>query len=178
MGSLFVCLGLFRGEWLYLFWAASICNLVCLSSESLAWGKQWHAPHVLEDHCVNGPRSVCSEWRSLNTDTSCWTHQHELSEISERQHEYNRSKSELYQGKQWIRTLEWITIRKTMIWWWKCWFIGYVYYIGLLHYSYSFPPFSTASLILCVCLCVCESVYTLILWFMFGRTKYVYILVH
>lgn len=136
MGSLFVCLGLFRGEWLHLFRAASICNLVCLSSESLAWGKQWHAPHVLEDHCVNGPRSVCSEWRSLNTDTSCWTHQHELSEISERQPGSNRSKSELYQGKQWIVTLEWITIRKTMIWWWKCWFIGYVYYIRLLHYLY------------------------------------------
>lgn len=100
MGSLFVCLRLFRGEWLHLFLAASICNLVCLSSESLAWGKQWHAPRVLEDHCVNGPRAARSEWRSLNTDTSCWTHQHELSEIGKRQPEAHRSRSELYQGKR------------------------------------------------------------------------------
>lgn len=118
MGSLFVCLGLFRAEWLHLFRAVSICNLVCLSSESLAWGKQWHAPRVLEDHCVNGPRSVRSEWRSLNTDTSCWTYQHELSEIGKRQPEANRSRNELYQGKQWIITWEWMTFRKTMFWCW------------------------------------------------------------
>lgn len=31
---------------------------VCLYSERLTRGKQRHAPRVLEDHCVNGPRAA------------------------------------------------------------------------------------------------------------------------
>lgn len=50
---------------------------VCLYSERLTRGKQRHAPRVLEDHCVNGPRAArCGvalfKYRHQLLNTSTW----------------------------------------------------------------------------------------------------------
>lgn len=52
--TLFVCSG--ENDWVYLWRAASIYNLVRVFISRR--GKQRHAPRVLEDHCVNGPRAA------------------------------------------------------------------------------------------------------------------------